>query len=109
MRDQMPYFGSNPTTILAHCRALQENATVYAPAGDPRADGEIATGAARAIAGLWHGGQGSAFYAFSSSGHYDRDALLAELSDVIAHSYNSAPADDRLMLDMLGTYLINRS
>lgn len=35
--------------------------------------------AARIIAGWWHGGQGSALYAFASTGHFDRDELLYEL------------------------------
>jgi hypothetical protein len=69
---------------------------------------EVSAPVARCIAGYWHGGQGSAFYSFASSGHYDRDALLRELSDNIAASYRDLDADDRVPLDMLGTYLINR-
>lgn len=63
---------------------------------------------AATVASYWHGGQGSAFYAFCSSGHYDRSALLRELSEVISASYDMADEDDRRQLDMLGTYLINR-
>lgn len=69
---------------------------------------EVADDVARAIANAWHGGQGSPFYSFASSGNYDRAALLAELSSVIALSYHHANNRDRLSLDMLGTYLVNR-
>lgn len=69
---------------------------------------EVDDDTARAIASAWHGGQGSAFYSFASTGHYDRDALLSELSDVIHASYTLGSPADRLMLDHMGTYLINR-
>jgi hypothetical protein len=78
------------------CRWAQED-------GRELSDGEAAT-----VASYWHNGQASAFYAFASSGHYDRDALLRELSDCIATSYAYATFADRLQLDMLGTYLLNR-
>ena len=72
---------------------------------------ELDDAVAQTVAAYWHGGQGSAFYAFASSGHYDRAALLRELSDVIAASYNlpNTGADGRLQLDMFGTYLVNRA
>ena len=35
---------------------------------------------ARQIAGLWHSGQWSPFYAYCSSGHFDYDSLCRELS-----------------------------
>lgn len=69
---------------------------------------EMDTDVARTVASWWHGGQGSAFYAFSSSGHYDRDDLLRELSRTIEQSYRSTDDDGRLQLDMLGTYFLNR-
>lgn len=69
---------------------------------------EIQESTARTIASWWHDGQDSALYAFASSGHYDRTALLAELSDTIAISYTNCNDDDKLALDMLGTYLLNR-
>jgi hypothetical protein len=69
---------------------------------------EVSDAVAQCIAGYWHGGMGSAFYSFASSGHYDRSALLRELSDVIASSYREVDEDDRMVLDMLGTYLVNR-
>lgn len=69
---------------------------------------ELSDDEARAVASAWHGGQASAFYSFASSGHYDRDALLRELSDTIQASYTTASSADRLALDMLVTYLINR-
>ena len=69
---------------------------------------ELETDVARTVASYWHGGQFTAFYKFVSSGHYDRDALLRELSETIAQCYGSADADGRLELDMLGTYFVNR-
>lgn len=69
---------------------------------------EVSTQCARAIAGLWHGGQWTALYAFASSGNYDREALMQENSDNIKQSYGAGDLVERAMLDMLGTYLINR-
>ena len=69
---------------------------------------ELSDDVARAVAAAWHSGQGSAFYAFNSSGYCDRSAMLSELSDIIHRSYDRASAADRLALDMMGTYLINR-
>lgn len=70
---------------------------------------EIDDDVARAIASSWHGGQFSAFYAFASSGHFDADGLSSELSLNIAQSYGRASEANRLELDMLGTYIVNRS
>lgn len=92
----MSVYAENPRAILSACMASQRRAE------------EISEEVARAIAGQWHAGQGSAFYAFASSGHYDRSALLAELSEIIGRSYSGLSADDRLPLDMIGTYLIGR-
>lgn len=89
-------YAENPAAIVAHCELRGE------------AGLEIEDDCARAIAGQWHDGQSSAFYAFASSGHYDRSALLAELSDTIADHYRSSSPDNRLELDAFGTYLINR-
>jgi len=69
---------------------------------------EVTDEVARAIAAAWHGGQMSAFYSFSSAGHFDRTALLDELSENIGQSYGDADAADRLALNMFGTYLLNR-
>jgi hypothetical protein len=69
---------------------------------------EVHENVARAICGYWHNGQGSAFYAFSSAGYYNREALLLELSACISDGYDLGESADRLALDMLGTYLINR-
>jgi len=69
---------------------------------------EVSDGVAATIASYWHSGMSSAFYAFASSGHYDRDALLRELSDTINMAYDGSGASDRLQLDMLGTYFLNR-
>jgi hypothetical protein len=69
---------------------------------------EVDDNVARAIASAWHGGQGSAFYAFASSGHFDREALQHELSSNIAVLYRHASGAEQLAMDMLGTYLINR-
>lgn len=89
----------NPRAIVSACHEAQQDGR------------EVSDDVARAIAGQWHDGQATAFYSFASTGHYDRDALLAELSGTIADAYDApgrATADARLMLDMLGTYLINR-
>lgn len=69
---------------------------------------ELSDDEARAVASAWHDGQSSAFYAFASSGHFDRDALLRELSDTIHTSYTTAAPGECLQLDMLGTYLLTR-
>jgi hypothetical protein len=69
---------------------------------------EVDDDVARAIASAWHSGQSSAFYAFASSGHFDRDDLSRELSSTIGHAYWTASAADRLALDMFGTYCLNR-
>lgn len=68
------------------------------------AGAEITEEIARAICGQWHDGQTSAMYAFSSSGHYDREGLLVELSNC----YNDPANIHDLPLNMLGTYLLNR-
>lgn len=47
----------------------------YSDTGDPT---DVAL-AARVLASYWHGGQASALYAFSSSGHLDADACIYEL------------------------------
>jgi len=70
---------------------------------------ELDDAVAATVASYWHSGQNSAFYAFASSGHYDRAALLRELSDCIARCYVGASDEDKRQLDMLGTYLINRT
>ena len=69
---------------------------------------EIDDDIARLICSQWHDGQASAMYAFASSGHFDRAALLEELSATIARDYTAQAPKFRLSLDMLGTYLINR-
>jgi hypothetical protein len=86
----------NPTAINVHVADAAERGV------------EISDGCVEAIAGLWHSGQGSPFYAFASSGHFDRAELLRELSDTIATSYALASPADRAQLDMMGTYLTNR-
>lgn len=82
--------------VIAECRAAQEHGE------------ELPDNVARTACSYWHDGQGSAFYAFASSGHYDRSALLAELSVAIATAYDTQSVNDNLPLDMLGTYFINR-
>lgn len=87
---------SETTTIMALVRESQD-------CGE-----ELADDVARTVASWWHSGQESAFYAFSSSGHFDRDDLLGELSRTIGSDYRSADDDGRLSLDMLGTYFVGR-
>lgn len=50
--------------------------------------------AARRIASEWHGGQWSALYAFSSSGHYDGDTLCE-----IRRTYNRLTQEHRRKKD----------
>lgn len=44
----------------------------------------ISTAEARYIASEWHGGQFTAFYAFASSGSFDKFGMLRETRDNIA-------------------------
>lgn len=81
---------------------------IYAECEACSGNREVSTACARAIAGQWHGGQSSAMYAFSSTGHYDRAALLAENSENIRQSYKAGDRVERAMLDMFGTYCIDR-
>jgi hypothetical protein len=69
---------------------------------------EISDGTARTIAAMWHGGQDTAGYRFASTGAIEPDGVTAIWRDLGA-DYSTASADDRLALDMLGTYLLNRA
>jgi hypothetical protein len=89
--NDLPY-----VALVDRCRIAQEQGL------------EVGEELARALCSHWHGGQGSAMYAFSSAGAYHRARLLEELSLTIAESYRAIPARERVALDMLGTYLINR-
>lgn len=55
--------------ILTHCELRQQYGV------------EIDVECARSIADGWHNGQGSALYAFSSAGTFDRARLMREISD----------------------------
>jgi len=98
MPRNMSIYVEDPQAIFVACKSAQDRGV------------EVHEDVARAIAGQWHDGQASAFYSFASSGYYDRDALLRELSDTIADAYHrpDATVRERLMLDVLGTYLMNR-
>lgn len=68
---------------------------------------EISDGCARTIASWYHDGGVSDTYAFVSTGAIVADDLWHQFT----HSgklYESASADERLALDALGTYLLNR-
>ena len=82
---------------------------VYAECRQAQAEGrEISDACARVIASWWHNGQGSPGYAFVSTGAYGSSTdLWRDLTDN-GREYDRADADDRLALDMLGTYLLNR-
>lgn len=92
----MSIYMESSIALREHCIARQEQRQ------------EIDTDAARAICYSWHGGESSAFYSFVSTKHYDRAALLDELSTVISEAYDHVDSDDKLELDMLGTYFLNR-
>lgn len=89
-------YAENPRAINIACEAAQKRGE------------EVSEDVARAIAGQWHYGQASPLYAFASSGHFDRDALLGSISALIQDHYDRSDAEDRLQLDMFATYVTNR-
>lgn len=68
---------------------------------------EISDGCARTIASWYHDGGVSDTYAFVSSGAIVADSLWRQFTNN-GTLYDSADADDKLALDALGTYLLNR-
>lgn len=78
---------------LANCQAAQAKGK------------EIDDATARTIASWHYDGQASMGYAFVSTGTI-RDGLWRELFASPPSYYESLSADDRLMADMLGTYLL---
>jgi hypothetical protein len=67
---------------------------------------EISDAAARVIASMYHNGQASASYSFVSTG------AISDPTDVYREcitDYAALSADERLLADMLGTYLANRA
>lgn len=75
-----------------------------------RASVEIDHGTARTIASMYHEGQATIGYAFASSGvmlDVESDGVIRDLFPDGWHA--SASADERLLLDMLGTYLSERA
>ena len=72
--------------------------------GRPKA-GEIDHAVARTIGAWWHDGSVTKTIAFSSTGYIAPDLTLF---DFHCGTYASQTADDRLALDMLGTYIVDR-
>jgi hypothetical protein len=77
---------------------------------------EISDSAARVIASMYHEGQTSASYGFASTGHITsardqavRDLDVALLWRDLFPRYDQLSTDERLLADMLGTYLIQRN
>lgn len=66
---------------------------------------EITDACARVIASMYHSGQASLGYSFASTGTIGEDStpLWRELFD----DYKGMSVDEKLLADMLGTYLVN--
>ena len=80
---------------VSHARAAQERGE------------EISDECARVIGALYHGGQASIGYAFTSTGALpDNTGDLCR--DLFGPYDGPLTADERLLFDMLGTYGINR-
>ncbi len=81
------------TTVIRHATEAQAR------------DEEISDACARMIAAMWHGGQASDGYAFASSGAIsDPDDVYRSLFGVA--TYAALPAEEKILADMMGTYLI---
>jgi len=76
--------------VVRNCRAAQD------------AGHEIDDATARVIASWWH--DGAAGYEFTSTGTVN-PRVRRWLSDTIVSEYTALGEDDRLALDMLGTYM----
>lgn len=86
---------------------ISDSATIAAAISEAEAEErEIDLPTARLIASQWHGGGGSRLYSFASTGvmHYGASETWGEVADC----YRPASKADRLALDWLGTYLVNR-
>jgi hypothetical protein len=86
------------STVYGICRRIQEGNY-----------GEIDDGTARVIASWYHAGGGSLGYQFVSTGAIPTpsDDLWNDLTDN-GKLYQEADSRERLCLNMLGTYLLNR-
>lgn len=88
----------------------QHLSTTAAVAECHRAHGvrEISDEAAVTIAALWQspGRTGAALAALASGAPVDTEALSLDISQTISEHYQGASAEDRLTLDMLGTWAI---
>ncbi len=91
---------SDMEKVIAECRAKHGRE-------------EISDACARVIASLYHDGQWSRAYALSSTGAItdDPSAVWREMFGTKMPAtgrtmYESATADEKIMMDMMGTYLI---
>jgi len=87
------------SAAVSHCRVAQSVGR------------EISDSCARVIASMYHDGQASESYAFTSTGVILSDDLWREFFPTYSTpnaGYAALSADERLLADMMGTYLGNR-
>lgn len=85
---------------------MTEQEAVYTHCRERQAEGrEIDHAFARTIGAWWHDSRVTATIAFTSTGY-----MAPDLSAYTFHcgAYADQTADDKLSLDMLGTYLLDR-
>lgn len=68
---------------------------------------EISDAAARVIASMYHEGQASVSYSFVSTGAIPDDT--SRLWREMFPDYSACSTDERLLADMMGTYLISNA
>lgn len=85
---------------------MSEQERVFQHCRERQAEGrEIDHGVARVIGAWWHDGRIMDTIAFTSTGHVAEDLTPRTFYET---GYESFSPDDRLALDMLGTYLMDR-
>lgn len=85
---------------------MNEQEAVYTHCRERQAEGrEIDHAFARTIGSWWHDGRITATIAFTSTGYIHPDLTLHLFH---GGAYSDQTADDKLALDMLGTYLVDR-
>lgn len=85
--------------MVRHCRSQQ------------RADQEINDQAARIIAACFQssGSVGSVLASFASGRKVNAGALYADIQNTIAEVYETSSDNDKLLLDMLGTWVLRKT
>lgn len=85
---------------------MTEQGRVYLHCRERQTEGrEIDHGVARTIGAWWHDGRIMDTIAFTSTGFIGKDVSAQTFHE---GAYAGQSADDRLALDMLGTYLVDR-